>query len=363
NDHLLPRPHSLILTSQLDLLAPLLTDIINLSLSTGTVHTTLKTAVITPILKKPSLDPFLHSNYHPISKLPFLSKALEQVVASQLHSILSRHSLHEPLQSGFRASHSTETALVKVTNNIITIYNHGSLCFLILLDLSAAFDTVNLIHSCSSHLNFHGSVLEWFRSYLSHILHFISTNSPSSSPRTISWSIPQGSILGPLLFNINVLCLNNIIQRHGVNFHMYADDTQLYLSASTFDFRTTAVLTECLSDNKSWMRANFLQLNVNRNEALLIGFRQRLLTSGTDSITITIHGCTLHLTKPVQNLGVLFDLQLSFLPHIHAMTRSAFVLLRNIIFNPRLCVGYCCAQLAGAFTHKYTVNSLYSVFC
>uniref|UniRef100_A0A4W3GS39 Reverse transcriptase domain-containing protein n=1 Tax=Callorhinchus milii TaxID=7868 RepID=A0A4W3GS39_CALMI len=196
-----------LLISQRHLLAPHITDIVNLSLSSGSVPIPLKTATITPTLKKPSLDASQLSSYRPISNLPFLSKVLERVVASQLRSFLSNHSLFEPLQSGFRAAHSTETALVKVTNDILTICDQGSLCLLVLLDLLAAFDTVDhsiLLHRLSSHLN---PVLEWFRSYLSHRLHFVSTNGFSSTPHTVSCGVPQDSVLGPLLFTLFMLPL------------------------------------------------------------------------------------------------------------------------------------------------------------
>uniref|UniRef100_A0A4W3GKP6 Reverse transcriptase domain-containing protein n=1 Tax=Callorhinchus milii TaxID=7868 RepID=A0A4W3GKP6_CALMI len=203
-------------------------------------------------------------NLRPISNLPFLSKVLERAVASQLRSFLSTHSLFEPLQSGFGAAHSTETALVKVTNDILTICDQGSLCLLVLLDLSAAFDTVDhsiLLHRLSSHLNLQGTVLEWFRSYLSHRLHYV---------------------LGPLLFTLYMLPLGDIICRHGVNSHMYADDTQLYLSSSTLNSMTPDVLTAV---TESGTRDNFLQLNVRKTEALHIGSRQRLRTSGADTIS------------------------------------------------------------------------------
>uniref|UniRef100_A0A4W3I4Y7 Reverse transcriptase domain-containing protein n=1 Tax=Callorhinchus milii TaxID=7868 RepID=A0A4W3I4Y7_CALMI len=266
-----PIPTSLLI-SQLHLLAPLLSNVINLSLSTGSVPTPLKTAVISPILKKLSLDPSLLSSYCPISNLPFLSKVLEQVIVSQLRSFLSLHSLFEPLQSGFHTAHSTETALVKVTDDILNICDQGSLCLLVLLDLSAAFGTVDhsiLKHRLSTLLNLHGPVLAWFDFYLSDRLHFVASNGFSSSPCTVTSGVPQGSVLGPLLFNIYMIPLGDIIRRHEVNFHMYADDTQLYFSAFNLNSRTTAVLTDCLSDIKSWMRANFQQLNVNKTEALL----------------------------------------------------------------------------------------------
>uniref|UniRef100_A0A4W3GWS9 Reverse transcriptase domain-containing protein n=1 Tax=Callorhinchus milii TaxID=7868 RepID=A0A4W3GWS9_CALMI len=246
-----------------------------------------------------------------------------------LHSFLSSHSLHEPLQSGFRAAHSAETALVKVSNDILTMCDQDSLCLLVLLNLSAAFDTVDhsiLLHRLSSHLNLQGSVLDWFRSSVSHRLHFVAANGFSSTPRTVSLralsSVPSSSP------STRSPC-GDIICRHGVNFHMYADDTQLLLSASPLNSRTTGVLTDCLSDMKSWTRDNFLQLNVSKTEALLIGSRQRLRTSSTGSISL--HGCTLTLTEPVRNLGVLFDPELSFLPHtIRAMTGTAYHHLRNI---------------------------------
>lgn len=318
---------------------PFITHIINCSLISAIVPAELKMAAVTPILKKPGLDHLNMNNYRPISNLPFLSKILEKVVASQLRSYLSENGLFEPFQSGFRTSHSTETALLRVTNDILRSMDSGLVNILILLDLSSAFDTVchEILITRLSNIGITGSALSWLISYISDRKYYITIQGHKSGIAPVSQGVPQGSVLGPLLFIIYISPLGDIIRMHGLQFHCYADDIQIYLTTSSDRLSLPDSLTACIRDIKHWMSLNFLKINNNKTEILVMGTTTSVKKM---DLSIDIDGVHVKPSSTVRNLGVLFDSTLSFASHISSVVKNSFFHLRNIArLRPSLTLG------------------------
>src|SRR5664279_3656978 len=175
----------------------------NASLTEGIVPSVLKAAVVSPRLKKPTLDPVDMASYRPISNLSFLSKTLERLVATRFVQHARAHRLLPSRQSSYRANHSTETAVVSVHNNIVRAIDDGKVSLLVLLDLSAAFDTVNhdiLFRVLENRFSLSGVALEWFKSYLADRTQTFQVGSVTSGPYHVTSGVPQGSVLGPQEF-------------------------------------------------------------------------------------------------------------------------------------------------------------------
>ena len=227
-----PLPTSLLKTSVAPLL-PFLTDTMNKSMSTGVVPHRFKVAQVSPKLKKACLDQNIIclANYRPISNLTFLSKVLERVVAARLFAYLEENKLSEPNQSAYRKGHSTETALVRVQHDILNAIGGRQAVLLVLLDLSAEFDTVSHAELISTlqRLGITGRALQWFTSYLTDGDQYtqIGLSKSSSEPRRCG--VPQGSILGPILFTIYTTTLGSLFRSHNMNYQLYSDDSQTHV--------------------------------------------------------------------------------------------------------------------------------------
>jgi len=284
------------LKSVIDVLAPFLTELFNRSLTTGYVPAVFQAAYISPRLKKVDLDSSDVRSYRPISNLSVLSKLLERLVARQLLAHLNSNGLLPRFQSAYRAHHSTETAVLKVLTDILLAVDAGDLSALVLLDLSAAFDTVDhgiLLHRLDSSYQIVGSVQQWFQSYLSNRLQHVEVGSSSSSPRSMVCGVPQGSVLGAILFLLYCGDLQLIIESQGLCPHLYADDSHIYGSCRPAAYtQLQSRISTCIDHVAKWMRSNRLQRNAAKTEILWSATSRRLqqlpqapLRVGTDFVT------------------------------------------------------------------------------
>ena len=300
-----------------DALVKPLTLLMNRTIYEGTIPSDWKHAVVTPVHKA---DPkTVPSHFRPISVLPVFSKILERAVHQMIYKYLQEHKLLSAHQSGFRPLHSTSTCLTHVTNTLLHNIDKGYLTGLVLLDLSKAFDTLdhNVMLDKLSDFGFNRSALQWFSSYLTGRTQSICVNGVTSEPMSIQFGVPQGSVLGPLLF---IMYINDLpLAVRVCNVELYADDTLLFFaSKSVRDIESQ--LTSDLENLISWFHSNFLILNVNKTKIMLIGTYQRL--SAADGFSIRADNTDLDRVYAFKYLGVLMDQTLSWKDHIDSLGKK-----------------------------------------
>jgi len=225
---MLVRPTSNLATEGVCDLAPFLSHLFSQSLQQGIVPAASKSAYIHPLLKKPSLDSADVKNYRPISNLKVISKLLERLVTSQLMAYLSDNKLLPDHQSAYHVFCSTETVIARVLSDILTALDSRDIAALALLDLSAAFDTVDhsiLLLRLQRSFGLNGSALAWFTSYLCQRQQHVSLCHIVASTQ---FGVPQGSVLSPILFVLYTADVVHLVEQHGFRVHHYADNTQCY---------------------------------------------------------------------------------------------------------------------------------------
>lgn len=287
-----------------------LTHVMNLSLMRGIVPIELKIARVLPLFK--SGDTMLFSNYRPVSVLPLFSKILERLMYTRLLSFVNKHNILYKFQFGFRKGHSPNLALIYLIDRITSALEKGDYVLGIFLDFSKAFDTVDhqILFKKLEYYGVRGCALDWFKSYLKNREQFVVYNGVSSNKSKISCGVPQGSILGPLLFLIYVNDLADVSEE--LFSLLFADDSNIFLSGTNIDSLIESMNKEMLKVVK-WLQINKLSLNLKKTHFMIfrkgrkkISFNKKLLIDNT----------MIEIKSQTKFLGVIIDDKLSFAPHI-----------------------------------------------
>ena len=309
-------------------IAPILTIIINQSLFTGIFPSKLKIAKVLPLYKKEDCHVF--GNYRPISLLPTVSKIFEKVVYKQVYDYFTTNDLFYKSQYGFRQRHSTELAALELSDRLYDQLDNGEIPIAIFLDLSKAFDTLDheILLEKLRYYGIGGSALKWFHSYLSNRQQYIVFDGTTSKRTYLTTGVPQGSVLGPLLFLIYM----NDISEASKKFHsvLFADDTTLSNPLRSFDMITTGNTYDQtkLSDNINaelhkvyeWLSVNKLSLNVGKTKFMIFHYRQRNISS-----LIPILKINNNIIKQVTEfdfLGTIFDQNLNWNKHVQKVANK-----------------------------------------
>ena len=312
---------------------PAITTIINASLEKGMFVDQWKLAIIRPTLKKLGLELTL-SNYRPVSNLSFLSKVLEKVVLEQFMNHCTLYNLMPSYQSAYRRNFSCETALVKLVNDLLWVMEDQHVAALMALDLSAAFDTVDhdiLLSVLKSQYGITGHALSWFDSYLRPRKCKVNVGSSYSKEKDLTFSVPQGSCLGPVLYLAYAGTLSEIIPSD-IEIHGYADDHAVKLSFPADDRnkerRAISQLEDCALEINNWMHKNRLKMNPSKAEFIMFGASRQLPKCNTSSITVS--GNTVERSVKIKYLGVTLDEHLSLKEHVMQKCKSAMWNLQKI---------------------------------
>ena len=310
-------PHILKLSA--NIISKPIAHMINLSIATGKFPEKLKVAKVTPIYKKgDKSDP---GNYRPISILPTISKLFERHVTSQIYNYLLDYDLLANEQSGFRKMHSCQTALTKLTEKWISDIDNGNVTGAVLLDFRKAFDLVNheVLLNKLRYYNFEDKSLSWLQSYLSNRTQTVHIGNTHSNPAPISCGVPQGSVLGPVLF----LLFINDLPLHVKNslLDLFADDDTLHNSEGTL-CEIENNLREDIEYIDTWCTENRMVINEKKTKCMLIGSRQRLARLPDPTLNIQINGQLIDNINDDKLLGMRVDNTLQFNKHVDDVCKA-----------------------------------------
>ena len=326
-----PLPASLY-KSSVEILLPYILDLVNLSLSSGDMSG-LKESTISPILKKISLDSDVKINFRPIFNLQFLSKLIEKVVLKRLTDHMDRNNLKCNSQFGYKKGHSTESMVLQIVDEVLIGFERKTATVLVLLDMSAAFDTVDLqklMLILERKIGIRGVALQWFQSFLFGRQQKVKIHGFTSELLATLYGVPQGSVLGPVLFNIYVSSLSDVMKSEGVFSSSYADDSnaRIQFSLQFQLFNISQRIPKLIAEVQQWMKEHFLKLNPKKTEMILFYPPQDKHTAKLNGVFID-NEC-LRFSEIVELLGVKFDQNLSFDTQVTDIVTTTLYHLKNI---------------------------------
>ena len=346
-----------LLEENLELLLPHFETLVNLSI-TNSSFDGLKEAHVVPILKSLQLDKEDFKSYRPVSLLSFVSKLTERVVHARITDYLSSNNLHVPSQYGYKRHHSCETFLLKLIDDILVTVDRKLGVVVLIIDLSAAFDTVDhnvLLNILQNKFHITGSALSWFKSFLSGRTQSVKIGDSLSSTLTILYGVPQGSILGPLLFNLYCSSLPEAFSCAGFDSMGYADDNLGLRVFPAFSKLSTLFsdVPACLSSIFQWTNSHFLKLNENKTHIMVFGnksFKESVNLSGC----LNSSGTLMPLTHSTKLLGAHIDDTLSFDLQVSKTVSSSLIILKNV----RTIRKYLTPDIAATLIHSIITSKL-----
>uniref|UniRef100_A0A8C6V4C6 Reverse transcriptase domain-containing protein n=1 Tax=Neogobius melanostomus TaxID=47308 RepID=A0A8C6V4C6_9GOBI len=292
-----------------------LTHIFNVSIESEIIPHSWKAAHVLPLHKDGPTN--ILNNYRPISKLPCLAKILEKLVSNQIKSFLIKHSVLKPYQSGFRQGHNYHTATTKVLNDIYAALDSRQECLALFIDLSKAFDSVNhqILLKQLQHIGFDKKAYNWFSNYLSNRTQAVVADGFKSEFLITDKGVPQGSILGPLLFTIFINSIGCNIKHSSI--HLYADDAILYTSAPSAGQAAQFLQEDFDEIQKSLIKLK-LSLNTRKTKYMLFSKRQEVQPLNIH----TFDGTVIERVSSYKYLGFWLDEKLTFKTHVSKLCRS-----------------------------------------
>ena len=326
-----PIPAKLI-KSCLDILLPVYTDLVNKSLAEGSMEN-MKSSVIDPTIKKAGLDIDVNNNYRPVNNLRFFSKLVERVAKIRKDEHMTLNALHTPEEFGYKKNHNTETMMLGLTDEVLRGFDENQATIVIFLDLSAAFDTIDpekLLQIMKDELGITGVALEWFRSFLTGRTQRVKINNEYSDSVKVPCGTPQGSVLGPPLFNTNVRSQPKVFQHCKFNTSSFADDSNGRRTfALTFQFDVVKnEVVRCMKLIVEWSHAHFMKINPDKTEIVLFyppSLNKEVLIKG-----VFFEEQCIRFSEIVKNVGVYLDKNLNMDAHVKNITSHCYKILKDI---------------------------------